>query len=79
MRTSLKVLRIKNHLNQKEIAEMLGVSYPTYNLIEQGKRKGSTEFWAKLQKAFNLTDAEMWQLFSNKEYAINTQVNVEKR
>lgn len=79
MRTSLKVLRIKNHLNQKEIAEMLGVSYPTYNLIEQGKRKGSTEFWAKLQKKFNLTDAEMWQLYANKEYAIKTQANVEKR
>ena len=79
MRTELKVLRIKSNLTQKELAEKLGVSYPTYNLIEQGKRKGSTEFWANLQKAFNLTDAEMWQLYANKEYAINPKVDVETR
>ena len=79
MRTALKILRIKHHLTQVEIAEKVGVSYPTYNLIEQGKRKGSTEFWTNLQKAFNLTDAEMWQIYANKEYAVNPQVNVEKR
>lgn len=79
MRTSLKVLRVKNNLTQKDIAAKLGISYPTYNLIEQGKRKGSTDFWRKLQKVFNLSDAEMWQLYSNKEYAVNPQINVETR
>lgn len=67
MRTDLKVLRVKNHLTQKELATKVGVSYATYNLIEQGKRKGSIEFWQGVQKAFNLTDAEMWQLYINKE------------
>lgn len=79
MRTNLKVLRVKHQLTQAQLAEKVGVSYATYNLIEQGKRKGSVEFWGKLQKAFNLTDAEMWQLYANKEYAVNPQVNVEKR
>jgi len=79
MRTSLKILRVKHNLTQADIADKLGVSYPTYNLIEQGKRKGSTEFWAKLQQVFNLTDAEMWALYINKEYAVNQPLNVEKR
>lgn len=79
MRTELKILRIKHHLTQAELAEKVGVSYATYNLIEQGKRKGSTEFWAKLQTAFNLTDAEMWQLYANKEYAVSPQIGIEKR
>jgi len=79
MRTELKILRIKHRLTQAELAEKVGVSYATYNLIEQGKRKGSTEFWAKLQQIFNITDAEMWQLYANKEYAVNPQVGIEKR
>lgn len=79
MRTNLKVLRVKQHLTQAEIATKLGVSYATYNLIEQGKRKGSTEFWQQIQELFNLTDAEMWQLYANKEYAVNPQVGIEKR
>ena len=66
MRTELKVLRIKNHLTQTQLAEKLGVSYATYNLVEQGKRKGSVEFWGKVQQVFNLTDADMWQLYANK-------------
>ena len=79
MRTNLKVLRVKQHLTQAEIATKLGVSYATYNLIEQGKRKGSTEFWQQIQELFNLTDAEMWQLYANKEYAVSPQVGIEKR
>ena len=79
MRTGLKILRVKQHLTQAEIATKLGVSYATYNLIEQGKRKGSTEFWQRIQTLFNLTDAEMWQLYANKEYAVNPKVDVETR
>lgn len=79
MRTNLKVLRVKHQLTQAQLAEKLDVSYPTYNLIEQGKRKGSEDFWKRLQQAFNLSDAEMWQLYANKEYAVNPQVGIEKR
>ena len=79
MRTGLKILRIKQHLTQAEVATKLGVSYSTYNLIEQGKRKGSTEFWQRIQTVFNLSDAEMWQLYANKEYAVNPNINIETR
>ena len=75
----LALLRKGQGYTQKEVAEKIGVSYPTYNLIEQGKRQGSTVFWFKLQRVFNLTDAEMWQLYSNKEYAVSHQVGIEKR
>lgn len=79
MRTGLKILRIKHQLTMQQIAKKLGVSYSTYNLIENGQRKGSTEFWERIQTQFNLSDAEMWQLYANKEYAVNPQVGVEKR
>lgn len=65
MRNELKVLRVKHQLTQQQLAEKLGVSVVTYNLIEQGKRQGSKDFWAKLQKLFKLADGELWQLFIN--------------
>ena len=65
MRTDLKVLRVKNKLTQQQLADKLGVSVVTYNLIEQGKRQGSKDFWANLQKLFKLADGELWQLYIN--------------
>jgi DNA-binding XRE family transcriptional regulator len=61
-RNELKVLRVRNNLTQPLMAERLGVSKSTYNLIEQGKRRGSAEFWLRLQKEFNLKDSEVWKL-----------------
>lgn len=65
MRTDLKVLRVKNNLTQAELAKKLGVSCPTYNLIEQGKRNGSTKFWLNVKAVFNLEDGELWKLYAN--------------
>lgn len=65
MRTDLKVLRVKNKLTQQQLANKLGVSVVTYNLIEQGKRQGSKDFWFKLQQLFKLADGELWQLYIN--------------
>ena len=65
MRNELKVLRVKHQLTQQQLADKLGVSVVTYNLIEQGKRQGSKDFWAKLQQLFSLADGELWQLFIN--------------
>lgn len=62
MRTELKVLRIKHNLTQVEIAQKLGVSKSTYNLVEQGKRNGSKKFWLAVQNLFELGDAEVWKL-----------------
>ena len=64
-RVGLKILRVKHKLTQKELAAKVGVSYPTYNLIEQGKRKGSYEFWSQLKQQFNLTDADISEMYEN--------------
>lgn len=62
MRLALKTFRVSQNLTQRELAHKLGVSVPTYNLIEQGKRRGSQEFWQKLQKEFNLEGGKVWEL-----------------
>ena len=55
-------LRVDHDLTQPQAAEKLGVSTATYNLIENGKRRGSAEFWLRLQKEFNLKDSEVWKI-----------------
>lgn len=60
-RHNLKVLRIKHNLTQQQLADQLGVSVSTYNLIENGQRRGSQEFWLKLQNLLQLEDGEVWQ------------------
>lgn len=62
MRHNLKVFRTQQRLTQSQMAEKLGVSLSTYNLIEQGKRRGSQQFWQDLQKAYDLADSTTWQL-----------------
>lgn len=64
MRTKLKIFRVTHNLTQRDIAKKLNVSLSTYNLIEQGKRRGSQEFWLKLQQEFNLDGGKVWELQS---------------
>lgn len=61
-RNELKILRVSHGLTQELIAQKVGLSKAAYNLIENGKRRGSKDFWLKLQSEFNLNDAEVWQL-----------------
>lgn len=65
MRTELRVLRAKHNVTQQEVAKRTGVSITTYNLIENGIRRGSVEFWLRLQKEFKLEDGEVWKLQRN--------------
>lgn len=62
IRNELKALRALNNLTQPQMAERCGVSTSTYNLIEQGKRRGSQQFWLTLQREFKLKDGEVWKL-----------------
>ena len=62
MRTELKLLRVKYHLTQEQMADKIGVRRVTYAHIEKGTRNGRDFFWASLQKAFNIPDADMWKL-----------------
>lgn len=58
----LIILRVKNGLTQVEMAKICGVSKSTYNLIENGKRRGSAEFWQSVKENFNLDGEQMWTL-----------------
>ena len=55
-------LRVDHDLTQTEIAEQCGISVATYNLIENGTRRGSRKFWQTLQKLFDLDGEQMWKL-----------------
>lgn len=69
-RRNLKVLRAKHGLTKQEMAEKIGVNRSCYGQIENGKRKCSTAFLAKLQSAFNIPDVEIWKyskLFEEEE------------
>ena len=60
-RHNLKVLRVKHNLTQQQLAVQLGVSVATYNLVENGTRRGSQDFWLKLQQLMNLEDGDAWK------------------
>lgn len=55
-------LRVDHDLTQTDIAYKCGVSVATYNLIENGKRRGSKNFWQTVQKIFNLDGEKIWKL-----------------
>lgn len=62
MRLALKTFRVSKNLTQKQMAEKTGVSISTYSLIESGTRRGSQEFWQRLQKEFDLDGGTVWAL-----------------
>lgn len=65
MRQDLKIFRVKQNLTQQQLAEQMGVSVATYNLIENGTRRGSQEFWLKLQQTYKLEDGDVWKMQKN--------------
>lgn len=60
-RRNLKVLRAKYDLTQKEMAARIGCARSVYGEIENGTRNCSVAFLAKLQRAFNIPDVEIWE------------------
>lgn len=60
-RRNLKVLRAKHGFTQSEMAEKIGCSRSIYGEVEKGTRNCSVEFLTKLQRAFNIPDAEIWE------------------
>lgn len=62
MRTNLKVYRVRLGLSQEEMSDKIGCKRATYSAIECGKRSGQQSFWKKLQAAFEIPDADMWDL-----------------
>ncbi len=62
MRTRLKQFRVGLHLTQAEFAAKIGVCRATYSFIERGIRSGTNEFWANIQRVFDVPDEEMYVL-----------------
>ena len=58
MRKNLKMLRIENDFTQEQMAIRLGVTRTTYCNIENGKSKGSMDFWLAVKRAFPEVDIE---------------------
>lgn len=65
--TELRVLRARYNLTQEQTADILGVSRATYVNVENGKQRGSVELWQKIQKAFDLSDADTWRMMRDAE------------
>lgn len=62
MRKNLKIFRIIRGMNQNKIAQRLGVCRSYYGHIERGFMDGSSQFWKRLQKAFDLTEEQVEEL-----------------
>lgn len=62
IRMNLKLFRVERKLSQQDMADMLDVPRQTYAMVERGQRRGSDEFWEKLQTVFSVPDADMWKL-----------------
>ena len=59
MRNELYLFRHRMRYSQQNMANAIGCSRATYSAIENGDRAGSGAFWTKLQKAFEIPDAEL--------------------
>ncbi len=55
-------LRVDHDLTQTDMAQICGVSVGTYNLVENGKRRGSKKLWQTLQAHFKLGGEQIWKL-----------------
>ena len=64
---SLKTFRANLGLSQEEMATRCKVNRSTYSQIEQGKTRGSKEFWSNLKAEFNLSADDIWAM----QYASN--------
>lgn len=66
-RKKLKLFRVERDLNQGDMSAKIGFSRSLYTLIERGERDGSLDFWQSFQRAFNVSDADMWGFMKREE------------
>ncbi len=62
---SLKILRVRHDLTQGEMAQKLNMSRQAYAKIENGLGDGNITFWSKVQRTFNISSEEMWDLIND--------------
>lgn len=76
-RDNLYLLRCERRLSQAEIAAKIGVSRQVYAYIENGKRSGTAEFWAAIQREFDVADEAMYKLMKleNREREVCEEIH----
>ena len=52
-------------MKQEEVAKIINYSRQYNSCVERGKKRGSVEFYQRIQDKFDLTDAETWVLTKN--------------
>lgn len=62
MRHKLKELRTAHGHTQQEVANMTGTTKEYYGLIETGKRAGTLPYWLRLQRYYQLSGADLWDI-----------------
>ena len=56
---SLKILRKKRNLTQKDVADAIGITFQTYSYYETGRTKPTPETLCKLADFFDVTVDEL--------------------
>lgn len=57
---TLKDLRKKKHLTQKQMAEYIGIGFSTYQKLEQGSRKPTNYTMKKIKEKFKSFDLNVF-------------------
>lgn len=70
----LKVLRAKEGLTQKQLAEIVGYTREHIADIERGFKPGGFDFWLELKNNFNISEAEFLEIYKERVY-----LNYEKK
>lgn len=61
LQNKLKDIRMRKYaMNKGEFAEFLGINFPTYSQIENGKRKLSVVMALKISEKLNIPVNEIW-------------------
>lgn len=74
----LKVLRAKEGLTQRQLAEKLGYTREYLADIERGAKYGSFEFWANLNIVFNVSENDFIEIIKERTYLIYEKKNARK-
>lgn len=68
IKLTLKLFRTNLNLSQEEMANKCRINRSTYSQIEQGKTRGSKEFWLNLKNEFKLSPEDIWTMqYESKE------------
>ena len=63
MRRNLKAERVKAGISLKDFCKTTGLSISLVSDIEAGRKDGTYKTWTKIQKALQVENTQMWDLY----------------